>query len=90
MSVLQPIQASDSQGNVRITFSLQNTGNGTTVGGFDGTQRWLQTYRNYEAYAIKGLKLKWIPTNVRGGISQNVTGDLIEGTGTISSSIHNS
>lgn len=90
MSVLQPIQSSDNQGNVRVTFSLQNTGNGATVGGFDKTQRWLQTYRNYESYAVKGLKLKWIPTNARGGISQNVSGDLIDGTGSIQSQIHQS
>lgn len=59
------------------------------MAGFDNTARWSQTYKNYESYAVKGLKLKWIPTNARGGISQNVSGDLVDGTGSISSTIHN-
>jgi hypothetical protein len=46
------------------------------VYGFDGTVRWPVTKNNYESYAVKGLKLKWIPTNSRGGVSQRVTSDL--------------
>lgn len=88
MTILQPVASDLNSGNVRLCFSLQNTGNSVNVGGFDGTTRWAQTYRNYESYAVKGLKLKWIPTNMRGGISQNVTGSLIEGTGSISSTLH--
>ena len=34
--------------------------------GFDSSTRWTQTYRNYEQFAVTGMKLKWIPGNVRG------------------------
>lgn len=88
MTALVPIQSEDNTGNVRANFALQNTSDQVNVLGFDGTSRWSQTYKNYESYAVKGMKIKYIPTNARGGISQNVDGNLVNGTGTISSSIH--
>jgi len=77
------IQSEQDTGEVRKVFSLQNTGDTpvddatTVMYGFDSTVRWPVTYRNYEAYAIKGLKVKWIPTNSRGGVSQRVSSDPI-------------
>lgn len=74
MTQIIPIQSRDNTGVIRKCLSLQNTGqtpvdDATSIYGFDGTTRWPVTYRNYEAYAVKGLKVKWIPTNARGGVS---------------------
>jgi len=89
MTSLIPIKSDLNQGNVRASFSLQNTTDYTTgeVGGFDQSPRWAATYKNYEQYAITGMKLKWIPTNARGGVSQSVTSDA---TGTIGSKVFHS
>jgi len=38
------------------------------VRGFDSADRWANTYRQYEEYAITGMKMKWIPGNIRGGV----------------------
>lgn len=54
--------------------------------GFDSSARWATTYQNYEQYAVTGMKLRWIPTNARGNVSQVVTG----ASGVISSGIVNS
>lgn len=88
MTQLIPVKSDENTGNVRLSFSLQNTSDGAAVGGFDGSTRWGQTYKNYESYAIKGLKLQWIPTNARGGVSHNVQGAFIDGTGEINSYVH--
>lgn len=57
MTQLIPVKSSVAQGNARACFSLQNTSNGGDVAGFDATTRWGQTYKNYESYAVKGLRL---------------------------------
>lgn len=88
MVKLIPVKSDAAQGNVRMSFSLQNTTNGQAVNGFDACTRWGQTYRNYESYAVKGVKLQWIPTNARGGVSFNTSGNLVNGTGSIDSYVH--
>lgn len=51
--------------------------------GFDSAERWLAVYRNYEAYAVTGMKLKFIPTNLRGNVSHYSEGTFANGTGQI-------
>lgn len=81
--------AMGTSGQMRRVYALQQV---TDVGavhplvhGFDTSPRWGKTYANYEEYAVKGLSIKWIPGNFKGGQSQNVSSDV---TGQISSSIH--
>lgn len=69
MTKLIPLKSTDSDGDIRIAFCLQNTANNNGIYGFDSSERWGQTYKNYESYAVKGMKLKYIPTNSRGGVS---------------------
>ena len=48
----------------------------TNVFGFNNAPRWAQIRTDYEQYAVKGLKLEYIPTNSRGisygGTSANI------------------
>ena len=88
MTKLFPVKSDLNTGNVRICFSLQNTTNGQDVNAFDSTTRWEQTRKNYESYAVNGLKLQWIPTNARGGVSQSSEGNIVQGTGSWQTLIH--
>lgn len=49
-------------------YALQQPSSvGTTlVRGFDDADRWDYTYKQYEEYAITGMKIRWIPSNFRG------------------------
>lgn len=33
---------------------------------YDGTDRWDQVYLLYEQYAVKGMKVKYVPSNLNG------------------------
>lgn len=44
------------------------------VKGFDSASRWADVYRNYDQYAITGMKIRWIPGSVRGGVLSDGTG----------------
>lgn len=76
-------------GDVRGGFAIQQVsnvgGSASSVIGFDSAPRWQATFKNYEAYAVTGMKLKWIPTNMVGGVRSATSGALVNGTGNIDS-----
>lgn len=83
------LDTTDSTGDLRGGFAIQQVSNvgGATpaILGFDSAPRWQATFKNYEAYAVTGMKIKWIPTNMVGGARSNTSGTLVNGTGTIES-----
>uniref|UniRef100_UPI0040474B5D hypothetical protein n=1 Tax=Limnohabitans sp. TaxID=1907725 RepID=UPI0040474B5D len=83
------LETNEASGDLRGSFALQQVSNvgGTNAAvlGFDSAPRWAATFGNYEAYAITGMKVKWIPTNMMGGIRSRASGEFISGTGTIDS-----
>lgn len=76
-------------GDLRGGFALQQVsdigGVAPNVLGFDSAPRWQATFKNYEAYAVTGMKMKWIPSNMAGGVRSVASGTLVQGTGTIDS-----
>lgn len=59
-----------AQGTVIKTVALQQVADTAALAGnigFDSSPRWQPTFPNYEQYAITGCKVKFIPTNSRGG-----------------------
>lgn len=68
MSTVIPIKLTGAvPADYSVGFAWQQPGGlVTNVYGFDNTARWTQCYKNYEQYAITGLKLKWIPGNFVG------------------------
>lgn len=71
MTVFDPIDI--IEGGVTLTqgtYALQQPEKvgPSSVRGFDSTVRWAQTYKQYEEYAITGMKIRWIPGNVRGSV----------------------
>lgn len=82
MTSLVPIRTGASQsGSASYHFHLQQPSGADAANsgyGFDGSARWATTYKNYEEYAVTGMKVKYIPTNTRGGISSGAdsTGSL--------------
>lgn len=59
---------SDTQTFYKLGFAWQQPAQ-TNVRGFDSSGRWALTYKNYEQYAVTGMKLKWIPGNIRGAVA---------------------
>lgn len=58
-------------GAITAGFALQQVtdinGTNSNVIGFDQGPRWANVYKNYEAYAVTGLQLRWIPSTFKGG-----------------------
>lgn len=48
----------------------------SNVNGFNNAPRWAQIRSDYEQYAVRGLKIEWVPTNISGltfgGVTSNI------------------
>lgn len=73
LTVVIPLQTTDNQSShntVHLHLQQPAHADAANVGyGFDSSARWASVYKNYEEYAVTGMKVKYIPTNVTGGIA---------------------
>lgn len=74
-----PLLSRDDGQDRTLNVSLAWQQPGAVVGqtaGFNQTPRWLQVKGDFEQYAVKGLKVEYIPTNCVGVSAGGVTSNI--------------